>query len=93
MSTAKINPRETTEALPSAKINPSKKIWFWHQRKSIHVKINLATINLVKVKTNTVTTIVPWRVQSQKLSGHLEVQKLSKRVSQNNRKRPTFKFG
>ena len=45
------------------------------------------------ITTNTVITIVPWRVQNQKLSDHLEVQKLSKRICQNNRRRATAKFG
>ena len=45
------------------------------------------------ITTNTVITIVPWRVQNQKLSGHLEVQKPSKRACQNNRRKATAKFG
>ena len=42
--------------------------------------------------TNAVATIMTWSVQNQKLSGHLEVQKLSKRLCQNNRRRATAKF-
>ena len=44
------------------------------------------------ITTNTVTAMVLWTVQNQKLSGHLEVQQLSKRVCQNNRKRARVKF-
>ena len=42
--------------------------------------------------TNAVATMMTWSVQNQKLSGHLEVQKLSKRLCQNNRRRATAKF-
>ena len=45
------------------------------------------------ITKNTAITILPWRVQDQKLSGHLKVQKLSKRVCQYNRRRATAKFG
>ena len=44
------------------------------------------------ITTNTVITMVPWRVQNQKLSGHLEVQKRSKRLFQDNRKRAAANF-
>ena len=43
------------------------------------------------ITTNTIITMVPWTVQNQKLSGHLEVQQLSKRLCQNNRKRARVK--
>ena len=45
------------------------------------------------ITTNAVVTMVTWSVQNQKISGHLEVQKLSKRLCQNNRRRATAKFG
>ena len=45
--TAKINPCETTEIWPSAKINPRKKLWFWYSRKEVHAKINLVKVFLI----------------------------------------------
>ena len=44
------------------------------------------------VTTNTVITMVSWRVWNQKLSDHLEVQKSSKGLCQDNKKEATAKF-